>query len=580
MADFISGADLVARGAEGTGAATVLNNQPTIQNLARLGGRMDNLYKTQEMLKMKLAAAKQEKAKEPKQPNLNPLATGGVIGDYLGTLGNQYMQSIAAIKGAKYNQKVSTNDIAGANQEAADVASALATLNPVVQNTDRVVKNWFTQNESFYKPTTQTALKIQSEFPGIDPDKLNALPTIEEKEKYIMGNYNQFLQSDPQRVIRSATLGDPATYNYNGTFQVIDKNLVDRNIDIQNANGTARATKASELFKQDPSKKYVELDYPKAIAAIQNVPQANEQMEYLAAKAVKDSPVLTTEAFRTLPEDQKKKKIEDIAYKAKQDYAADVFRTGLTYDQKADFETTRARAESEYGGRLSAENEPEIAQGPQRFNRKTELLHYDPAKKAGVKEPADITVVASGETFVMKKPVVMDANQVFLPMGRFNAEDKASLNAREYKNADGTIGNMYVGDKSFTLNNAKRVTGMPVFVMAVNDSKDQNIVYQPGDWVPEHMMTAKKIRDGKEIPWLEKGNYIEVDGYVGSPEVSVVKGTDLSGNPIYEKAATTQNFYPDRNSSDLVINAIRNGMKNAPKNIFEKTAQEKARKKK
>ena len=66
MAEFISGADLVARGAEGTGAATVLNNQPTIQNLARLGGRMDNLYKTQEMLKMKLAAAKQEKEKQAK----------------------------------------------------------------------------------------------------------------------------------------------------------------------------------------------------------------------------------------------------------------------------------------------------------------------------------------------------------------------------------------------------------------------------------------------------------------------------------------------------------------------------------
>jgi hypothetical protein len=207
-------------------------------------------------------------------------------------------------------------------------------------------------------------------------------------------------------------------------------------------------------------------------------------------------------------------------------------------------------------------------------------LRYDPDKKVGVKQPADVTVVASGETYIMKKPVVMYANQVFLPMGRFDVNDKSSLNAREYKNADGTVNNMFVGDKSFTLNNAKRVTGMPVFVMAVNDSKDKNIVYQPGDWVPEHMINAKKIRNGKEISYLEKGNYIEVDGYVGSPEVSVQKGVDLSGNPIYEKAATTQNFYPDRNSSDLVLKAIRNGMKNAPSNIFEKAAQERERKKK
>jgi hypothetical protein len=584
MADFISGADLVARGAEGTGAAVVLDNKPTIQNLARLGGRMDNLYKTQEMLKMKLAAAKAEKEKPPKQPNLNPFTTGGVIGDYIGSLGNQYMQTIAAIKGAKYNQKVSANDIAGANQEAADTASALNTINPIAQNMDRVAKNWFTENESFYKPTTQTALKIQSQFPTIDPAKLNALPNIEDKEKYITDTYNQFLQSDPPKIIRSATLGDPNTYNYNGVFQVIDKNLIDRNIDIQNADGTARATKASELFKKDLSKKYVELDYPKAISAIQNVPQANEQMEYLSAKAVKDSPIVSTEAFRALPEDQKNKKIADIVYKARQDYASNVFRTGLTYDQKADFEATRIKAENEAAGKTAAENLPPTSKGTMTFNVNRDVDIERPKLDASGKpimktingkqfvdkekvrtENFDYPVRSVGKTIVVKD-FPLSNNQPFVFLSKQTPEDLLKIKAREYSPLGVKESVSYVSGLGSTASSATRVVGgLPMFLRAVQDIKDPNKTWYPGDFVPDYMLLAKKGRGGKPVDYLEKSDYFLPTGVVASPEITT---PSLTGAPTTE--STMQLFYPDETSQQKVFEALAEGKKQKSGDIFSK----------
>ena len=318
MADFISGQDLVARGVEGTGAAVVLDNRPTIQSLARLGGRMDNLYKTQEMLKLKLAAAKAEEAKPPKQPNINPFATGGIAGEYLGSVGNQFMQSIAAIKKSKYNQKLGSNDIVGANQEAADAASALATLNPTVQNLDLVMKKNMAQNENYYQFTGDVIQKIQSQFPTINGEELSKISDPIEQEKYIMNKYNKFLQSDANTIVNNATLLNPESYNYNGVFKVINENLKDRAIDVRQASGRENATNTSELFVIDDKKGTVALDYNKAINAVNQLPKAKAQVEVLqklaidkAVKETKDDP-----AFVAFTAEEKKNKLEEAATKA------------------------------------------------------------------------------------------------------------------------------------------------------------------------------------------------------------------------------------------------------------------------
>jgi hypothetical protein len=330
------------------------------------------------------------------------------------------------------------------------------------------------------------------------------------------------------------------------------------------------------MFNLTPGK--VSLNYNKAIGAISQLPVARSQMEVMQTLAIND--VKQTEAYKSLTPEKKQEAELNAAQKASKRYADNVFVTGLTLEQRKDYEATKQKAESEAAGRTAGEAPPaQVAQGIFRFNRQTDLNYYQKDKFVGTR-PVDYAVVASGEAMVMRDPVKIDANSVFLPMGRFNVEDRKSLNAREFKNQYGNVNNLFVGDKSFALTNAKKVTGMPVFTMRVTDSKTDSIVYEPGDWVPEHMMTATKIRGGKKVPYLEKSNYILADGYVGSPEVNVEVGKDMNGNPIYEKTATTQNFYPDENSKDLVLQAIRNGMKNAPSNIFEKAAQERARKKK
>ena len=145
MADFISGADLVARGAEGTGAAVVLNNQPTIQNLARLGSRMDNLYKTQEMLKLKLLAAKQPKPE--KQINLNPFATKAIVSKTLNKTANEIAQLYGDAGREDYNQYVSNNDNIGANQVVADVASGLDKVGTTAQNFDNSIGDFLEKNK-------------------------------------------------------------------------------------------------------------------------------------------------------------------------------------------------------------------------------------------------------------------------------------------------------------------------------------------------------------------------------------------------------------------------------------------------
>jgi hypothetical protein len=562
MADFISGADLVARGAEGTGAAVVLDNKPTIQNLARLGGRMDNLYKTQEMLKMKLAAAKAEKEKPPKQPNLNPYATGGVTGEYLGSIGNQFMQSIAAIKGAKYNQKVGTNDIVGANQEAADAASALATLNPVVQNTDRALKTNIAENADFYQYTPEVIQKIQSQFPTIKADELGKITDPNKQEEYVMGQYSKFLQTDPNAVIKNATLYNPDSYNYNGVFGVINKNLADRKTEIQRADGTGDARNVSELFNIDKKKGTVTLDYNKAYQAINQLPKAREQMEVLQTLEIdkaKNNP-----AFATLTPDKQKDELEKAAEKAARRYTRNVFTIGLTADQKRDFQTTEERAEKEAKGALKGAVDPaNIVNGTMPFSLSSGVSEYVTKDGKTVMEttPLDYTVSSRG-TVWQDKEFTITPNSVFLPIGRFTAEDKESLGARKYEapnKAENDLWKQNIGGKA---NSAYRVDKMPVFTSYVQDVKDPTgkKFFKPGQFVPDYML-AYKTPEGKS--WLDPDNYVFASGHIASPEVNVKTGVNpMTLTPSYEKMATTQNFYPDEMSATRIFDAISKNIKN------------------
>jgi hypothetical protein len=571
MADFISGQDLVARGAEGTGAAVVLDNKQTIQNLARLGGRMDNLYKTQEMLKMKMAAAKAEQAKPPKQPPLNPFATGGITGEYLGAVGNQFMQSISAIKRSKYNQKLGSNDIAGANQEAADAASALATLNPTVQNLDLVMKKNIDQNKNYYQYTGDVIQKIQSQFPTINAEELSKISDPIEQEKYIMNKYNNFLQSDANTIVNNATLLNPESYNYNGVFQVINENIKDRTFGVRQGSGKEKETKTSEFFVIDDKKGTVSLDYNKAINAINQLPKARAQVEVLqklaidkAVKETKDSPV-----FATFTPDKQKIELENAATKAatkaERQYAKEVFRYGLTADQKINLQTTEDKAEKEAkGARLGAVDPANIVNGVMPFSLSSGVYEYvtKDGKTVMQSTPLDYTVSSKG-TVWQDKEFTITPNSVMIPIGSWNEADRESLGARKYQAPNQAENNLWKQNVGGKAKSGYRVDKMPVFTAFVQDVKDPTgkKFFKPGQFVPDYMIEYK-TPEGKS--WLDPDNYIFASGYIASPEVDVKTGVNpFTLTPTYEKKSTTENFYLDQTSSTRIFDAMSKNIKGA-----------------
>jgi hypothetical protein len=581
MADFISGQDLVARGAEGTGAAVVLDNRPTIQSLARLGGRMDNLYKTQEMLKLKLAAAKAEQAKPPKQPNLNPYATGGVIGENLGAIGNTFMQGISAIKGARYNQKVAANDITGANQEAADAASVLATLNPVVGNTDKVVKSFLDEHKEYYDLTPQKTQEIIARFPSINQQELSKITDPAEQEKYIMGKYNQFLQTDANKILRDATVYDPRSYDYNKIFTVINKNLATRTEDIKKAGGTGYTNISSELFKIIPGKP-IELNYNKALSAIDQLPKAREQVEVLQTLAVNKAK--ETDIYKNLAEDKKESALDFIKENTAKKYADKVFAIGLPLEQKRDFESTRAKAEAEAKGKMAAENLPPTSEGPMTFNVNRDIAIEQPKLDANGNpimrtvngkqfvdkekvrtENFDYPVQSVGKTVVVKD-FPLSNNQPFVFLSKQTPEDLLAIKARAYSPLGTKESVSYVSGLGSTASSATKVVGgLPMFKRAVQDLKDTNKTWYPGDFVPEYMLLAKKGREGKAVDYLEESDYFKPTGIVASPEIT---SPSQLGGTITQ--STMQLFYPDKLSQQKVFEALAEGKRQRSGDIFSK----------
>ena len=587
MADFISGADLVARGAEGTGAATVLNNQPTIQNLARLGGRMDNLYKTQEMLKLKLAAAKQKEVKPEKQPNITPFATGGVIGETLAGAGSQLFEAVKNISRNNYDRQVSMNDHTAANQTAADAASSLAAINSAVSRYDNASKTFLAENGDFYSITPQKVQNILQQIPSLRQEELVKITDPNEQKKYVENTFNKFLQIDPVKILSNSTTYDPSTYNYGGIFNLVNKDIANRAVETKNYDGTATARDASELFRIKPPKDgkpgSVELDYNKARNVLYKYPKAVEQMQVtvgLAENDIKNNKVYTD--LKTQKE--KDDKVAQVRKDAENQYISKVFASGLTLDQKADFEATRIKAEAEAKGRAAGEDVPPTAVGTMTFNVNrdvdiekpildasgrpvTKMVNGKPViQKEKIRtENYDYPVESVGKTVVVKD-FPLSNNQPFVFLSKQSPEDLLSIKARAYSPLGAKESVAYVSGLGSKASTATRVVGgLPMFLRAVQDSEDPNKIWYPGDFVPRHMLKAKKGRGGKSVDYLEKSDYFLPTGTVASPEITT---PSESGGNVTQ--STMELFYPDELSQKKVFEAIAEGKKLRAGDVFSR----------
>jgi hypothetical protein len=79
MADNSSPLELVPRGVEGTGKAVVLGNEPVVQSLARLSGRLDNLAKLKLYAQAKKTEAKEKKVEYDKTKFDVPGISSGIM---------------------------------------------------------------------------------------------------------------------------------------------------------------------------------------------------------------------------------------------------------------------------------------------------------------------------------------------------------------------------------------------------------------------------------------------------------------------------------------------------------------------
>lgn len=537
MAEFISGADLVSRGVEGTGAATILNNQPTLQNLARLGGRMDNLYKTQEMLKLKLAAAKEKEVKPPKQPDLNQFATTGIISDLAQQRATQIMLGANDVYRVQYDKNVSSNNISSANQNAADAASTTALINATAKNLDESSKNFLERNKSFYTPTADFVRDVQSNIPSIDEKELSAITDEDGRQKYYLKKAREFASIDPQSILTKATLYNPRTYNYNGVLEEVQARLKDKSIKVQNADGTGFASDKSELLKKDGG-----LDYDRAAMAVEQLPVAKQQMQFLMYRDGED--VKTTEAYKLKSEKEKEQAVANAQQKARNEYIARVFPIGLKSATEQDYQSTKAAAEQKTEGEKPQDK---VYSGPFNFNYQGSVFSYD---KAGnrVQRPVDYTIEAVGAAVADEKWTV-PPNSVFVSLGQLSYNDVNALRAQKFKSrTPNAINNLYVQNTGGETESAARVK-MPMFVNSYTDPDDPSMNYNAGDFVPKDLL-AKKTRyaSGEEVRVLDPDNYMLVSGHVANPKVKIEIGKDAMGNPMYDEQATTQNFYMDQSS--------------------------------
>jgi hypothetical protein len=243
MADFAGGGEIVARGAEGTGAATILNNNPTLQSLARTTARLDNLFK------LKLIAATPKKAKE------EPPVSIDLKGVTAGPWQNALVETNQIDKDAALN-KWGNLDRTGQRFLASDLQAGEATANNfntgVIPQIEAATKR---ANELGYnlKPEEiklATDAKLNEIDNGIkeyalknnitDPIQLNKMRRNAIMQSDLPGFYYNFVQT-------------PQNLNLNVFGDRLLKNIADKTIEVPKKGGGTITVSKGQILKQNTS---------------------------------------------------------------------------------------------------------------------------------------------------------------------------------------------------------------------------------------------------------------------------------------------------------------------------------------
>lgn len=275
MAFEETGLSLVPRGVEGTGAATILDNNQTVQSLARLSGRMDNLYR----LKL-LAGAKKEKAVKETPESKTPIE---ITAPSAGILGNLHKQVVSndLNKNVRDWQKLGEVEkqkrIAQSKftqQLGNGVIGKLNTDIPLVEK-DLATKGWVT-NPILLQNAENEYVK-QSEAQAAELAAKNRITDKDEIER--LSHQIAFSNDFPSFYV-SKIKSDPKNINLNTFGDNVFKDIGTKGITGIASDGSSVEINSSNLFPTDINGNQV-LDKNLAITAI----SSNEEDKNIFASA-------------------------------------------------------------------------------------------------------------------------------------------------------------------------------------------------------------------------------------------------------------------------------------------------------
>ena len=306
MAENLSALELVPRGVEGTGKAVVLGNEPVVQSLARLSGRMDNLAKLKLYAQAKKAEAKQPKVEYDKTPFDIPGLASGVATSIVSEIVNpEFEAGVKIYPSLNPEQKVQYKSTVGRLSETGNNFILKTEADLPKRAEELKLQGWevspqdFSQGARLFFNENISAAQQEAEKAGITDENairksaglktiLNPMGLVDAFSRTVTSNPNKInLNNFGARIIKNIDETGVDVEQADGTFLNINRNNVRNNDKSLNYDLIKRAISANPMDEKMlnlASSQYLE----SAAKRTGNVAAANAVDKYLKGEKISD----------------------------------------------------------------------------------------------------------------------------------------------------------------------------------------------------------------------------------------------------------------------------------------------------
>jgi hypothetical protein len=306
MAENLSALELVPRGVEGTGKAVVLGNEPVVQSLARLSGRMDNLAKLKLYAQAKKAEAKQPKVEYDKTPFDIPGLASGVATSIVSEIVNpEFEAGVKIFPSLNPDQKQQYKSTVGRLSETGNNFILKTEADLPKRAEELKLQGWevspqdFSQGARLFFNENISAAQQEAEKAGITDENairksaglktiLNPMGLVDAFSRTVTSNPNKInLNNFGARIIKNIDETGVDVEQADGTFLNINRNNVRNNDKSLNYDLIKRAISANPMDEKMlnlASSQYLE----SAAKRTGNVAAANAVDKYLKGEKISD----------------------------------------------------------------------------------------------------------------------------------------------------------------------------------------------------------------------------------------------------------------------------------------------------